>query len=453
MIFGFKIINSVYSVRKESGATLILLLFIIALAATAYSLKVFDASDLKAERDRKTMLALAEAKTALLGYAASPNLNAICTSSNCPRPGDLPCPDTNNDGVKETTCGNASGTTSQAARLGRLPWKSLGLEDIRDGNGERLWYAVSSRYKENSRFSPLNSDSVGTISLRDSTGNLISTSLVAIVFSAGPPLVRQDGVLQLRDTANENVASNYLDIAFGEDNADFVDGTNNGFIIGPIRSVTGSDMVNDKLLTITQSDMIPVIETRVLAESQNGLLDYYCGLGNVNYSTKSCSGAGGFFPKPASFSDTGCLGNVAIGTGTCGEGTLTHGRISANPTIPWTSTSIFRGTSVGNWFQLNAWRELIHYAVAPACMTGTTNCLGSGGFLTLNNSIVTPVNIKQFILIATGVTLPTQLRTSALDKSAEANYLEGENLFPLDNSYIRTSPLTNAINDRAISLP
>jgi hypothetical protein len=32
----------------------------------------------------------------------------------------------------------------QAERLGRLPWKTLGLPDLRDGDGERLWYAVSS---------------------------------------------------------------------------------------------------------------------------------------------------------------------------------------------------------------------------------------------------------------------------------------------------------------------
>ena len=32
---------------------------------------------------------------------------------------------------------------------GRLPWKTLAIPDLRDGAGERLWYAVSVRFKRN----------------------------------------------------------------------------------------------------------------------------------------------------------------------------------------------------------------------------------------------------------------------------------------------------------------
>jgi hypothetical protein len=45
------------------------------------------------------------------------------------------------------TCGSLAGDSGQAQRLGRLPWKTLGLPDLRDGHGERLWYAVSTKYK------------------------------------------------------------------------------------------------------------------------------------------------------------------------------------------------------------------------------------------------------------------------------------------------------------------
>ena len=62
-------------------------------------------------------------------------------------PGYLPCPDTDGDGWAEATCGSLDGASGQASRLGLLPWKTLGLPDLRDGYGERLWYAVSSKYK------------------------------------------------------------------------------------------------------------------------------------------------------------------------------------------------------------------------------------------------------------------------------------------------------------------
>ena len=88
---------------------------------------------------QKTLASLALAQQALLAYAAQPLGTTQC-EMNCPRPGDLPCPDRNNDGEAESSC-------STTSRLGRLPWKTLGTGDLRDGSGERLWYAVSERYK------------------------------------------------------------------------------------------------------------------------------------------------------------------------------------------------------------------------------------------------------------------------------------------------------------------
>ena len=36
-------------------------------------------------------------------------------------------------------------TSARPSASGRLPWKTLGLPDLRDGHGERLWYAVSTQ--------------------------------------------------------------------------------------------------------------------------------------------------------------------------------------------------------------------------------------------------------------------------------------------------------------------
>ena len=51
------------------------------------------------------------------------------------RLGDLPCPDRDDDGDADAV----PGCDTAALALGRLPWKTLGLPDLRDGDGERLW--------------------------------------------------------------------------------------------------------------------------------------------------------------------------------------------------------------------------------------------------------------------------------------------------------------------------
>ena len=55
-------------------------------------------------QERQTQNSLNQAKQALIAYAVS-----IYPSGNT-RPGDLPCPDKNNDGKKESSCGNMSET-------------------------------------------------------------------------------------------------------------------------------------------------------------------------------------------------------------------------------------------------------------------------------------------------------------------------------------------------------
>jgi hypothetical protein len=188
--------------------------------------------------------------------------------------------------------------------------------------------------------------------------------------------------------------------------------------------------------------MNQAIEPRVLAEVGSSLTTYYAGVGANSY------------PYAANFNDVTCLGSGDIDPN-CLEGASMHGRIPANPITPWGSSSILRGGNLSNWFQLNAWREVVHYAVAPACVTGTASCGGPGGLLTLNNALVAPANAKQFVLIATGASLAGQVRATNADKSTELNYLESGNLAPLppDNVYVRTMPINTVINDRASSLP
>lgn len=442
--------------RSQRGIAFIVIVFMIALATTVLLLKAYNPADLRVQQAKKTEQSLAVAKQALLAYAAEP-ITALpadpplTCANNCPRPGDLPCPDTDNNGEAEASC-----STSQ---VGRLPWKTLGIDDLRDGVGERLWYAVSNQYKNSPRQQPLNSDSVGTISLRNSQGSLlydatIAMGLVAVVIAPGEVITRSDGIGQNRNAANINLANHYLDIALGEDNASFTEGTSDGFVSGEVE-IAGQKVVNDMILPITRDEMNAVMEPRVLAEAMQSINYFY----TVNR----------YYPAPADITDTSCLGGVAIlndaiNANCATSSTVTLGRIplgsSATPpsTDVWVaadSNSILRGESNRNWFQQNGWRDLILYAVAPACTSATLNCLGAG-YLTLNNA-TTPLaaptpNNKQVVLIASGKILAGQARSSNVQKSLFLNYIEDAENLDLDYTYTRH--IQNATkNDRLITTP
>lgn len=139
------------------------------------------------KREAQTAHALAIARDALLGFAANyrnkehPNADF----------GYLPCPDLDGDGSSET-CG-----TKDQPSIGRLPYRTLNLPDLRDGAGECLWYAVSGNFKNNPKADILNWDSVGQFRLLDGEGHPIMLAgdqqglAAAIVFAPGPPLPTQ----------------------------------------------------------------------------------------------------------------------------------------------------------------------------------------------------------------------------------------------------------------------
>lgn len=251
--------------NKQQGIALLILLLVLGSGALYGLLRTLNQNNLQIERDRKTTEVLAMAKEALIGYAVSVNLQPGAPN----RPGNLPCPDTNNDGKDDKPCGDEAGS-NQVLRLGRLPWKTLGLAELFDGYGEHLWYAVSNNFKESSRKEPLNSVTTGTITVRNSGGVIIHngtdiTGAIAVVISVGPIVSRQ-GVLQVRAGAGMDNPINYLDISSMEDNANFVDNALNGFIQGSTTNVSINTTVNDNISVLSYNDLMPLINKRVIGE-------------------------------------------------------------------------------------------------------------------------------------------------------------------------------------------
>ena len=446
---------------EQKGAVLIMLLTILVLGTlTTLVISLAGGSNV-AEQDMKTAKALAHAKEALIAHAVSVLLPTVPSAVTTARPGDLPCPALDSGGVAAASCGNAAGTTGQSVRLGRLPWMTLGLPDLRDGHGEQLWYAVSNNFKENVRTictNPdqpgcLNSDSRGTITVRKSSGLVINnganpdvfvpSGVAAIVIAPGGVIQREGAVaLQDRSAAGASNPQNYLDVGNGEDNAAFIDGsTTDGFINGPVLDINGNIIVNDKLISITYQDLLPILEERVAGEALKCMTDYAL----VN---------SGRYPWAAA--------TVASGSGNYSD--VINNRFGRIPDTPfvWTAISSLGGMSLlwptsCNIFSLSDWwlnwKKLVFYGLAdaykpinPPTLPVVNACATAGAC-----RVVDPPSTsadKQVIVIVAGKRLSGvaggQPRVTTGDIGNSANYLEDANQLGVTFS---KSPLTSTFND------
>jgi hypothetical protein len=287
---------------RQNGSAPGLVLLILVLVAASVATAAFSSAS-SAQRERATERALAQAREALLAFAADRPIDADVG------PGYLPCPDLDDDGWAESTCGSLAGNVGQEDRLGRLPWKTLGLPDLRDGHGERLWYAVSTRFKGllNCAASAACVDmspasAIGTITVRSAGGLLLhdgtqalaaaAGGAAAVVIAPGPPLTRIDGHPQRRECAAGDCDArgrclpqpprraarcdprNYLDRDEKEDNAAFHDRSDaagraangDGFVAGPVAS-GGRIVSNDRIVALSHPDVMARVMARVAVEA------------------------------------------------------------------------------------------------------------------------------------------------------------------------------------------
>lgn len=230
-----------------------LILLGLAVALLVSALK----SNPQIERDKITADALAKAKDALIGYAATYG------DRNDKRVfGHLPCPDlgTGTEGSEAPSC-----SEKDISALGRLPWKSLGLPPLRDSSGECLWYAVSGSFKSNTKPDLLNWDSDGQFQILadDGATPMAGTSSTvfdgthpaAVIFSAGAPLSGQNrtpAASSVSECGGNYTASNYLDTLAGISNS-AISATANAIT----QFITGktSNTFNDRLLYITANEI------------------------------------------------------------------------------------------------------------------------------------------------------------------------------------------------------
>jgi len=243
------------------------MLLVVALVGLATALLVYgmvDTTTIALQRDRNTAAAFADVKRALIGWSVA--RDPITGGANA-RPGELPCPDMNNDGFEDGSC--------VAGALGRVPWKTLGIPEPKDTAGETLWYAVAGPFRIwNMSSAPITSDTMGNITVyQDTTATLVTAQAVAVIFSPGAvqgTQNRDSTASALCSTTGTTIArnlcaANYLETAAG---------TNNAVTNGPFISAPSSGTFNDKVMAITTFDLIPPVERRVAREMMSLLESY-----------------------------------------------------------------------------------------------------------------------------------------------------------------------------------
>jgi hypothetical protein len=361
--------------RSTRGFVLVAFLALLTTGLLYFLVSQLNGAAVARKREDSTAQALADAKAALIGFAASVTLPSSCASS-CARPGELPCPDVNDpSGIN---AGNA-GSNCGASPIGRLPFKKLGIPDLRDDSGERLWYAVSTNFLNSPRTFPLNSDTAGSISIVDGAGNVIASDVVAVVMAPEAAIQREGAALVQVRFASATNADAYLDIHAGTDNAAASALT---FMAGPVFSPTNPQevIVNDRLLWISRTELMTAVQKRVLGELRAAMKEYLV--------TNS------YLPNPVLFNDTSCIPTppAKIPSGCLSDIGTTEGRIPADA---WSGSSLFLNGDNFNWFQKNGWRESIYFYLSPKCGTGTTNCNGTGVAPTLDS-------LSQCVVIVSG---------------------------------------------------
>jgi len=226
--------------RRERGAALLIILTIIGIGAAFLLVSALNKVNQRIERDKISAAALAQAKDAIIGRAV--------LDDN--RLGSLPCPDlvTNIAGINVPGDGTADlfAGNECPSYVGWLPWRTLGLPELRDASGERLWYALSRSLRDDDSAQPINSSTAGDLAVGT------ASQIAAIVFAPGQPLSGQSG----RPSNNM---------------ADYLDGSNadgdNNYTFGPI-----SDSFNDRLIHISRDQLMTSVTKRVAQELKQ-LLD------------------------------------------------------------------------------------------------------------------------------------------------------------------------------------
>jgi len=450
----------------QRGAALLVMLVILVVGIAAILVDSLTASSVKTARQATTAAALAQAKDALIGYAVT----YADTHSNTV-PGYLPCPDYgggNPEGSAEPVCGSQN-----ISMIGRLPWTTLDVSTLRDGDGECLWYAVSGTYKNNPKTDLMNWDTNGQFQAYASDGTLLTTDagnqVVAVIFAPGAPLSGQnrspDGTAPI--CGGNYTASSYLDY-------DTVHSINNSDVATG-KFIQGTGSVNDQMVFITRQDIWNAMLKRsdfmttlmtMTQKTAECLADY--GKRNYYWNDKRLPWSGRFYPSSSDYKtdssyddESGRLAgrlpyrlNTSDGD-TYNDMSSPYYQLQLRSTAPYAPINcpdVPEWTNYYPWW--TNWKDHLYYAVASSYSPSGYNYssyyhyfYGCGTCLSVNGS-----GQYAAVVIFAGQALASQSRTSDADRLDPANYLESRNLTYINNytyghGNYQSGTVTSTFND------
>ena len=181
-----------FLLSRQKGAVLLAYLLVVIAASSYFLVNKLNANIIITRGVKESRTALNLAKQALIGYAVSYPDRVNGEEG----PGYLPCPDRDNDGDAEGNCANSN---PNYTTIGRLPYETLELPELRDSSGQRLWYILSENFRYGSnKIIPLNSESPAQAELSLNNTN----DIVAVIIAPGAPVGAQD-----RDPADTNIVN------------------------------------------------------------------------------------------------------------------------------------------------------------------------------------------------------------------------------------------------------
>ena len=222
-------INPPRNSQRQRGAAILIMTLILMLGLITLFTFRMDRKAPELEADRKTAMALAQAKEALLGRAASDD-----------SPGTLSCPNIDASGIANSAgaagCKAAVAPSIIPLNAGRLPWKTLQMGNLYDGTGERLWYVLSPNFVDYGKALPPSTG--GTISVNG------GPNVAAVLIAPGPVLSGKT-----RPAGSDTIVTNYLE--------SYVDGATINTTLVP---------GNDRVITISTAELFNLVTQRMARE-------------------------------------------------------------------------------------------------------------------------------------------------------------------------------------------
>jgi hypothetical protein len=277
------------SVSGQRGFALIAVVSLIVLIIAYLLVQQLSASTIGDKRNYNAKV-LNQAKQALIGYVAQ---QALQSGEN--NPGRLPCPEAAGFYGDPAQEGKAASNCTLPA-VGRLPWRTLGLDKLVDVAGEPLWYVVSPGWALSNSTTPPLTTLINSNSLGQLTVDGVANNAVALIIAPGAAITVQAAAGCAARSQTHPTAAGTLDLRNYLECENATSPADANFVTsGP------SGSFNDQVLRVTTADLLPEIEAVIAARIQREIVPV---LKTVYADPQWGSGIGAanpLFPYPAPF--------------------------------------------------------------------------------------------------------------------------------------------------------